>query len=64
MSRHLATHASVLLFFFVVAAQSVWVQFVRAPALNASSLNPRNSTASVQYARGEIVAAHGVTMAT
>lgn len=64
MSRRLSILASVILVLFVViAAQSAWVQFVHAPALNASPLNPRNSTSDNQYQRGEIIAADGTILA-
>jgi penicillin-binding protein A len=64
VSRRLSILASVILVLFVViAAQSAWVQFVHAPALNASSLNPRNSTSNNQYQRGEIIAADGTILA-
>lgn len=64
MSRRLSILASVILLLFVlIAAQSAWVQFFHAPALNASPLNPRNSTNNNQYQRGEIIAADGTILA-
>lgn len=64
MSRRLSVLASVILLLFVViAAQSAWVQFFHAPALNASTLNPRNNTSNNQYQRGEIVADDGTVLA-
>ncbi len=64
MSRRLAFLSSVLLLLLVViAAQAANIQFFRAPALNASSLNPRVSQASSLYPRGEIVAADGTILA-
>ncbi len=64
MSRRLSILASViLLLFVVVAAQSAWVQFFHASALNRSSLNPRNNTSNNQYQRGEILAADGTVLA-
>jgi peptidoglycan glycosyltransferase len=52
--------------FAVVAGQSLWVQWFHAAALNASPLNPRNNVnnfTSVQYPRGEILAANGSVLA-
>ncbi len=65
MSRRLSVLASVILLLFVlIVAQSAWVQFFHAPALNASSENPRNAaTNSTQYQRGEILAADGTVLA-
>ncbi|MGC1418508.1 MAG: penicillin-binding transpeptidase domain-containing protein [Acidimicrobiales bacterium] len=64
MSRRLSVLASViLLLFVVVAAQSAWVQFFHATALNHSSLNPRNNTSNNLYQRGEIIAADGSVLA-
>jgi peptidoglycan glycosyltransferase len=65
MSRRLSILASVILLLFVViAAQSAWVQFFHASALNASNLNPRNASVnSTQYQRGEIRAADGTVLA-
>jgi peptidoglycan glycosyltransferase len=53
----------VLLLFVAIVVQAVNVQWVRAPALDASPLNPRTSTASTQFPRGEIVAADGTILA-
>jgi peptidoglycan glycosyltransferase len=65
VSRRLSILASVILLLFVViAAQSAWVQFFHAPALDASNLNPRNASVnSTQYQRGEIRAADGTVLA-
>ncbi|MDE3064517.1 MAG: hypothetical protein KGJ36_02470 [Acidobacteriota bacterium] len=64
MSRRLSVVATgILLLFLVVAAQAVNVQFFRAKALNASTINPRNITGSALYPRGEIVAADGTILA-
>lgn len=64
MSRRLSILASIVLVLFaLVAAQAASIQFFRAPALNASNLNPRNHSASTQYPRGEIVAANGTILA-
>ena len=64
MSRRLSILASfILVLFAVIAAQSASIQFFRAPALDASPLNPRVSSSSNQYPRGEIVAADGTVLA-
>jgi peptidoglycan glycosyltransferase len=64
VSRRLSILAAViLLLFVVVAAQSVNLQFFRAKALDASTLNPRVSQASNNAPRGEIVAADGSILA-
>lgn len=64
MSRRLSVLATVILLLFVlVAAQSANVQFFRAKALDASPLNPRNTTTSSTTPRGEIVAADGTVLA-
>lgn len=64
MSRRLSILASVILLLFVlIAAQSAWVQFFHAPALNASPLNPRNTQNNNQYQRGEILASDGTILA-
>jgi peptidoglycan glycosyltransferase len=47
----------------VVVVQSASIQYFRAPALDASKLNPRVTQASSQYPRGEIVAADGTILA-
>jgi len=47
----------------LVAAQAASIQFFRAPGLAKSALNPRNRTASTEFARGEIVAADGTILA-
>ena len=64
MSRRLGILATIILLLFgVVAVQSASIQFFRAPALNASPDNPRVSNASIQFPRGEIVAADGTILA-
>ena len=64
MSRRLTILASfILLLFAVVAAQSANIQFFRASALDSSSINPRVSSSSTVYPRGEIVAADGTVLA-
>jgi peptidoglycan glycosyltransferase len=64
VSRRLSVLASAILVLFVlVAAQSAWIQFFHAPALDASSENPRVSNASTLYPRGDIVAADGTILA-
>ncbi|MDE3083381.1 MAG: hypothetical protein KGJ39_08195 [Acidobacteriota bacterium] len=64
MSRRLTVFAVVILLLFAaVAAQAINIQYFRAAALDASPLNPRISTASEQYPRGEIVAADGTVLA-
>jgi peptidoglycan glycosyltransferase len=64
MSRRLGILASIILVLFVlVAAQAASIQFLRAPALDASNQNPRNHTNSTLYPRGEIVAADGTILA-
>ena len=64
MARRLQVLAiGLLVLFAILAAQAVNVQYVRAPALDASSLNPRNTEAGLQYPRGEIVASDGSILA-
>lgn len=64
MSRRLSILASViLLLFVVVAGQSAYLQYYRAPALNASVANPRNFSVSSFAPRGEIIAADGTILA-
>lgn len=64
MSRRLSILSSIILVLFaLVAVQAANIQFLRAPSLNASNLNPRNHTNSTQYPRGEIVAADGTILA-
>jgi peptidoglycan glycosyltransferase len=53
----------ILLLFVVVAAQSANLQFFRAKALDNSLQNPRNSQASNNSPRGQIVAADGTVLA-
>ena len=52
-----------MVLFGVIAVQSANIQFFRAPALDASPENPRVSSASTLYPRGEIVAADGTILA-
>lgn len=64
MARRLSIlAAAILLLFVVVAGQSVNLQFFRAKALDASPINPRNSTATNTAPRGEIVASDGTILA-
>ena len=64
MSRRLAKLASfILLLFVVVAAQSAYVQYFRAPALAQSAENPRNNTISSSQPRGQILGADGTILA-
>jgi peptidoglycan glycosyltransferase len=64
VSRRLGILASIILLLFaVVAVQAASIQFFRAAALDKSSINPRVTTASTQFARGEIVAADGTILA-
>jgi peptidoglycan glycosyltransferase len=53
----------VTLLFAIVVGQSLWVQWFHAAALNASPLNPRNSTANDAYPRGDILAANRTVLA-
>ena len=64
MSRRLSILASVILLLLaVVAVQAANIQFFKASALNASPLNPRLTTASTNFPRGDIVAADGTILA-
>ena len=64
MSRRLSVFAiAIMLLFAAIAAQAVNIQFFKAPALDASIQNPRNSQSNNQYPRGEIVAADGTVLA-
>ncbi len=64
MSRRLGILASIILLLFaVVAVQAASIQFFRAATLDRSPINPRVTTASTQYPRGEIVAADGTILA-
>jgi penicillin-binding protein A len=64
MSRRIWRLAIVIaLLFIVVAGQTLWIDFFHAPALNASSLNPRNFVTSNEFERGEIYAANGAVLA-
>jgi len=64
MSRRLSVLSSfILLLFVVIAAQSAYVQYFRAGALDASPLNPRVSSVSSSAPRGQILAADGTILA-
>ncbi|HWD96499.1 MAG TPA: penicillin-binding transpeptidase domain-containing protein [Acidimicrobiales bacterium] len=64
MSRRIWYFSVVIaVLFVVVAGQSLWVQWFHAAALNASPINPRNNVTTVQYPRGEIIAANGSVLA-
>jgi peptidoglycan glycosyltransferase len=64
VSRRLGVLATiVLLLFAVVAAQAANIQFFKAPALDASSSNPRNNNSSSMFPRGQILAADGSVLA-
>jgi peptidoglycan glycosyltransferase len=64
VSRRLGALASIILLLFaLVAVQAASIQFFRAAALDKSPINPRVTTASTQFARGEIVAADGTILA-
>jgi peptidoglycan glycosyltransferase len=64
VTRRLSLLATFLLFLLVViVAQAFNVQWIKAPALDASGLNPRLTTASANAPRGEIVAADGTVLA-
>ena len=64
MSRRITALAiTLLLLFGLIAAQAINVQFVRAPALNASPLNPRTTNASSQFPRGDIAGGDGTILA-
>ena len=64
MSRRLRVLAvGIFVLFAAIAVQAMNVQFFRASALDQSSLNPRNSTATALYPRGEILAADGSVLA-
>jgi peptidoglycan glycosyltransferase len=52
-----------MILFAAIVAQSAWVQFFHASALDKSTLNPRNNSTNDQYQRGEIVAANGTVLA-
>jgi penicillin-binding protein A len=53
----------VLVLFAVVIGQAANIQFLRAPALNASAINPRTNEAATTAPRGQIVAADGTILA-
>jgi peptidoglycan glycosyltransferase len=64
VSRRLGILATIILLLFAVAAtQAANIQFFKAPALDASSSNPRNNNSSSQYPRGQINAADGSVLA-
>ena len=64
MSRRLGVLATIILLLFaVVAVQAANIQFFKAPALDASSTNPRNNNSSSMYPRGQINAADGSALA-
>lgn len=64
MTRRLSLFTTFLLLLMgLVVLQAVNVQWFRAPGLNASPLNPRNSADSTRFPRGEIVAADGTILA-
>jgi peptidoglycan glycosyltransferase len=64
MSRRLRILATIILLLFaVIVAQAANIQFFKAPALIASSHNPRNSNPSGQFARGQVLAANGAVLA-
>jgi peptidoglycan glycosyltransferase len=64
MSRRLGILAVVILALFgLIAVQAVNIQFIKAPSLDASPENPRNSTSTNTYPRGEILAADGSILA-
>jgi peptidoglycan glycosyltransferase len=64
MSRRLSKLATfILLLFVVVAAQAASIQYFRAPALDASPLNPRVNSVSTTSPRGQILAADGAILA-
>jgi peptidoglycan glycosyltransferase len=49
--------------FLLIVAQSTWVQFFHAQALDNSPLNPRNNASNNQYQRGDIYSANGTVLA-
>jgi penicillin-binding protein A len=53
----------ILLLMALVVGQAINIQFVRAPALDASLINPRMNEAAANAPRGEIVAADGTILA-
>jgi penicillin-binding protein A len=64
VSRRLAVLSSfIFLLFAVLVAQSAYIQYFHAPALNASPLNPRNNLVSSSAPRGKILAADGTVLA-
>jgi penicillin-binding protein A len=64
MSRRLRILATIILLLFaVVVAQAANIQFFKAPGLDASPNNPRNTNPSVQFPRGDIYAANGSVLA-
>ncbi len=64
MSRRLGVLATIILLLFAVAAaQAANIQFFKAPSLDASPTNPRNTNSSSSYPRGQINAADGTVLA-
>ncbi|MDE3007893.1 MAG: penicillin-binding protein 2 [Acidobacteriota bacterium] len=64
MSRRLGVLAVVIfLLLAAVVVQAFNIQYLRAPALDASPLNPRNSSVGTNLARGSIYAADGSVLA-
>ena len=64
MSRRLGVLAVVIFSLLtLVVLQAFNVQYLRAPALNASPINPRNSSVAANLARGTIYAADGSVLA-
>ena len=64
MSRRLSVLSSfILLLFVIIAAQSSYVQYFHATALNESLQNPRVNSVSSAEPRGRIIAADGTILA-
>jgi peptidoglycan glycosyltransferase len=64
VSRRLSILATIILLLFaVVVVQAANIQFVRAPGLDASPNNPRNTNTASDFPRGEIIAADGTVLA-
>ena len=64
MSRRLRILATIILLLFaVVIAQAANIQFFRSASLNANPNNPNNTDPSINYPRGEIIAANGSVLA-
>jgi peptidoglycan glycosyltransferase len=65
MGRRISSLAVLILVLFgVLAVQAANIQFLRAPALNASSENPRVMFGAANFARGDITAANGELLAS